>query len=721
MAHRELQRKMYWVGLPLVLGMVIWGMVSIARSGPVQPPARVHTFEFTVWRDTLHGSSHNGPIITLSEREATRASMLVLQNQTGMLPFTELAPKRFRLLILGEAVPHFAEMLNRYAPVSVQMASTVQGLRPEVYVDFNPVIVAIHQTQDKRQAIQDFLRQLEVYSEVVVVNFGSTEMVKPLTSMPTILQVPHARRMAQEMAAQALFGGAATSRPLPDDLASELGLSQSYRLPQVRLAYAEPEYVGISSDSLVRIEEIVREGIEQYAMPGCQVLVAKAGHVIYNRAFGYHTYDRRQPVRPNDLYDLASITKVAATTLASMSLVQQGRLDMNAKLGRYFQDSTYIPGHQVVYDTIVLAEAPRQPDSLLDLDLIAMPGDTVPIGDSLYVVARRVRVSGKPRRSEIFDIPLSHLMSHHSGLPAGLPVGAYFRRLSSPLYSPVADAQYNVPVAEHFYLRGNYIDSLWNDAKGLRADTGRYRYSCVNMVLMQQAIDSVTQMPLSRFMDSAFYRPLGLQTMGFNPRERFDADQLVPTSRDQWRGQMLCGNVHDPTAALMGGVSGNAGLFSNANDLAILGQMLLNGGSYGGEQFFSPELVEAFTQRQRGRRGWGFDKPPYNADYIVAPSASPLTYGHTGFTGTCFWVDPEHDLVFVFLSNRIHPTPDNQRINRLRIRQRIHQVVYDAMGIPPRFQDIPEPRNVISPDFMVAYHPTGKHESMGQSQAKFQD
>lgn len=703
MSHRKLRRGMYWVALPMVLGLVVLGVVSMAHSGTPAPPERVHTFDFTVWRDTLHGGDRNGPIITLSEREAARVSMLVLQNQRELLPFRQLDQKQFRLLVIGQPLPHFAEMLNRYAPVSVQMASTVQGLRPEVYVDFNPVIVAINQPTDPRAYIQAFLDQLQVYSEVVLVNFGPTERVKPLTDMPTLLQVPHNRRMAQEMAAQALFGGTATSRPLPEDLAAELGISSSHRLPQVRLAYAEPEYVGVSSDSLVRIEKIVREGIEQFAMPGCQVLVAKNGHVIYNRAFGYHTYERRRPVRPNDLYDLASITKVAATTLATMHLTEQEQLDLRAQLGAYFQDSTYRPSHRVVYDTIVLAQPPLRPDSIADLDVVAMPGDTVPLGDSLYLVARRIRSSAEPRPSRVFDIALADLMTHHSGLPAGLPVGPYFRRLASPLYSPVADDSYSVPVAEHFYLHRSYLDTLWNDAKALRPDTGQYRYSCVNMILMQRAIDSVTRQPISRLLDSVFYQRLGMQTMGYNPRERFDAEELVPTSRDRWRGQMLCGTVHDPTAALMGGVSGNAGLFSNANDLAILGQMLLNGGSYGGEQYFTPETVGQFTQRQRGHRGFGWDKPPYNADYIVAPSASPQTFGHTGFTGTCFWVDPEHDLVFVFLSNRIHPTPDNQRINRLRIRQRVHQVIYDAVGIEPRFEDVPEPRNTVLPDFLVAY------------------
>lgn len=715
-AMRLLQAKKGWylLSLPFILGMALYGIANAVDWGSSAPPSRIQEFEFTVWRDTLHGfSSQNGLTITLSEREKARASLLVLQNQRGLLPFHDLEEHRFHLLVIGEALPYLEEHLGWYAPFTAQRSPTVADLRPADFLAYDPVVVAFNQPREGRFALEKFVRELQRYCEVVVVNFGDLGRLEPLQDVPTLVQVPHARRVPQEVAAQLLFGGVGASRPLPDDVAAQLDLDQSFRYAPNRLAYAEPEYVGVSSDSLAKIEAIVREGIDQYAMPGAQVLVAYRGHVIYHRAFGYHTYYKRRPVQLTDLYDLASLTKVAATTLGAMRLVEEGKMDLQAPLRRYFRDSTFQPSTRLRFDTVALAAPDTLPltDStaapITEEDRLTMVGDTLRLDDSTGIVVRVMKFEGEPRRSLALDVSLGQLMTHHSGLPASLPIAPYLRRLSSPLYSPEAVGSYTVPVADHLYLKRTYLDSLWNDAKSLRPDSGRYRYSCVNMILVQQAIDSLNQGPLSQYLDSALYGPMGLQTLGYNPAGRLAAERLIPTAEDRWRGQMLCGTVHDPTAALLGGVSGNAGLFSNANDLAILGQMLLNGGSYGGAQYFQPETVFRFTQRRQGHRGFGWDKPPFHQDYIVAPSASPQTFGHTGFTGTCFWVDPEHEITFVFLSNRVHPNQNNQRINQLRIRQRVHQAIYDALGIPPRFEAIPEPRETRRPEFLVAMEPQG--------------
>ena len=208
----------------------------------------------------------------------------------------------------------------------------------------------------------------------------------------------------------------------------------------------------------------------------------------------------------------------------------------------------------------------------------------------------------------------------------------------------------------------------------------RFEYSDANMILVQQAMDSLNEEPMDIYLKREVYERLGMQNASFNPRSVYEYDRLVPTEYDgRWRGQLLRGYVHDPTAALLGGVAGNAGLFSNANDLAILFQMLLNGGTYGGEEYLRPETIELFTHAHEGYRGYGFDKPSGTYSEVVARSASPDSYGHSGFTGTCVWVDPDQQLIFIFLSNRIHPRANNWKINTLGIRSRIHQVVYDAI------------------------------------------
>ena len=279
-------------------------------------------------------------------------------------------------------------------------------------------------------------------------------------------------------------------------------------------------------------------------------------------------------------------------------------------------------------------------------------------------------------------------MSHTSGLPAGLPIRRFTNYQSKrrkvgkydKYFQPKKDSLYSIQVAGGFYLRNDYLDSLWQDSKLIEMSPAKeYEYSDANMILLQQAIDSINRQPIDSFLQRVYYERLGMQNTAFRPRERFEEDRLIPTEYDaRWRGQLLRGYVHDPTSALLGGVAGNAGLFANAGDLAILFQMLLNGGTYGGERYLSPRTINTFTRTQGAHRGYGFDKQP-GGPYIIAESASPRTYGHTGFTGTCVWVDPDEDLIFIFLSNRIHPKANNWKLKQQRIRQRIHQAVYDAL------------------------------------------
>lgn len=641
----------------------------LAATNGSAPPVSVadlyEGFEYTVWADTTpNGKVGSFRMVQLSDREITKASLLVLQNQKDILPISDPHLRNFLLITIGSPLPRLGTTLNLYASIPSVHFESVEDIQIPNLHTYHPVIVALNGPQDNRYKIREFLDQVKQQAEVIVVNFGDHGILKPIARYPSIIQTPNDRGITQELVAQLLFGGVGAYRSVPEDMAKDLELQEHYKIQKTRLAYSEPEYVGISADSLQQIEEIVGEAMDNFAVPGCQVLIAKEGHVIYHQAFGYHTYERNKPVKKTDLYDLASITKVASTTLATMKLFENRKLELDAPLGEYFADQTYIPRPYLVMDTL--------------------NSDSTLATDSIQLVSRWVYPPQTPQRSRIFDIPLHSLLTHTSGLQAGLPLHPFQNYGNSRMYKASFTSDFSIPVAEKMYLNESYIDSLWNVAKGLRVDSARYRYSCVNMVLLQRAIDSLNQKPINEYLNEAFYGPLGLQTACYNPRELYDLERIVPTSSDRWRGQLLCGTVHDPTAALMGGISGNAGLFSNANDMAILFQMLLNGGTYGGKRFLHDSTVSLFTKKQRGHRGYGFDKPPRRSDYVVAESASFSSYGHTGFTGTCVWVDPKHDLIFVFLSNRIHPSVKNYKLNELRIRQRIHQVIYNAMGIPER-------------------------------------
>ncbi len=430
---------------------------------------------------------------------------------------------------------------------------------------------------------------------------------------------------------QVLFGGLSAKGRLPVTASDryKYGLG-NYSGPPIRLSYGLPEELGMSSASLQSIDQIAHQAIEAHATPGCQVLIARQGKVIFQQNYGYHTYDNRQPVTDTSLYDLASITKVAATTLTLMYLTDLGQFNLDLTL------SDYMP-----------------------------------------------QLQGTPLQG----LPVRDVLTHTAGLTAWIPF--YRSTINDSIidiyYCSVEDESFCVPVTDGYYMRGDYRDSILSlIAFSELEEPGKYRYSDLGFYLFRQIIENTALMPIQTFVQEMFYRPLGLRYLTYLPLEKFPAAQIVPTENDLvFRKQLLQGHVHDPGAAMFGGVSGHAGLFGTANDLAVLMQMLLNGGSYGGEHFLDREVIHEFTRRQnnRSRRGLGWDKPEMDSrrDGPTSRYASARTFGHTGFTGTCVWVDPEYDLIYVFLSNRIHPDQENRKLIRMDVRTRIQDVLYQAV------------------------------------------
>ena len=400
-----------------------------------------------------------------------------------------------------------------------------------------------------------------------------------------------------------------------------------------RLEYSIPEDVEIDSEDLQKIDTIVLNNIKEKAIPGCQVLVAKDGKVIYRKSFGYHTYKKGNFVKNTDLYDLASITKIAATTLSIMKLQDDKMVDIDHKM------VWYLPF---------------------------------------------LRGTNKE------DMIIREMMAHQSGLKAWIPFYLNTmkdKKLDKNLYSSKLNKNHTVKVANNLYITDKYkyvlYDSILTSKLRKRRD---YKYSDLGFYLLKQTIENLTNQPLEEYTHENFYKPLGLKTMGFNPLEKFKLKEINPTENDSYfRKQLVHGYVHDPGAAMLGGVSGHAGLFANANDLAILMQMLLQGGHYGGKTYLNSNTIAQFTKMQfplnDNRRGIGFDKPDPNDrdDGPTCESVSDLSFGHTGFTGTYAWVDPEYNLVYIFLSNRIHPTAKNTKLIKMNTRTAIHQVIYDAI------------------------------------------
>jgi CubicO group peptidase (beta-lactamase class C family) len=364
-------------------------------------------------------------------------------------------------------------------------------------------------------------------------------------------------------------------------------------------------------------------------------LVARHGKVIYEKSFGFLTYENKIPVTDKTIYDLASVTKVSVTLQAVMFLQEKGLIDINRKI------SSYLP---------------------------------------------------ELKKSNKKDFTVKDILTHQAGLWPFLPFWAQTMKDSTYMneyYSRTKTENYSLMVADNLYATTAMKDSLWAwiIKSKIRDKAARtpydYRYSDMGFYILQHLAEKILNQPIEDFIQQNLYEPLGSSTTGYVPLEHFPRDQIAPTENDKlFRKSLLVGTVHDQGAAMLGGIAGHAGLFSNANDLAKLGQMLLQEGVYGGYRFYKPETVRLFTQRQfdSSRRGLGWDKPtPSDWNGPTSLYSSPKTYGHTGFTGTCIWVDPEFDLVYIFLSNRVNPSMTNNKLINANIRPRVQDVIYESI------------------------------------------
>lgn len=565
-------------------------------------------------------------------------SMVLLSNRNDILPLNSLKDWEFRMLHFSSTpMRTFEQYFKKYADfrsynVGPDSPDVLALLRPPKTKNRITIITMdeLSLSPGSDTLFIQALQNMAFRSRVVLVNFGAPEIVQGLDSMVTVLQVFERNEITESLAAQLLFGAVGASGKLPESINEHFRKGHGLETQTTRLKYGMPEEVGISPEKLVGIDAIVKTAIQENAMPGCQVLLAKDGNIVYSKAFGYHSFNKKREVKSSDLYDLASITKVAATTLATMQLYEQGVLNLEDRL----------------------------------YELLDWKG-----------------------QSTIKYISLKKLLTHHSGLQSNMPIAPYIMYRDVPnagcdsFFCNRYSDTFSIKVAENFYFDQRQIDKIWDKVHSLPVGSQRrYRYSDVNFVLLQKVVETMTKQGLDDQLEEAFYKPLGLRYNLFNPADRFKPEQIVPTQNDyRWRHQLLQGYVHDESAALLGGVAGNAGLFSNAEDLAIPFQMLLNKGKYGGKQFLQPETIDLFTKTHTSsRRGLGFYKPFQDSDYTPGPSAQ--TFGHTGFTGTAVWADPEQNLLYIFLSNRIHPSVSNKAFSRSRVRQRVQQVIYDALN-----------------------------------------
>ncbi len=591
----------------------------------------------------------NAPASLVLRRRLIENALTLVRDRDSLVGLPNLERCRIAAVALGDsALTPFQQTCAYYAPVAFfNLSKHPDTAAVEALFDtlrtFDVTLIGLHGMN--RRPDQNFgltpaqialaQRLSEHLPKTVLVVFGNPYSLRHFDAAPTLLAAYSDDPTVQEVAAQAVFGAVDVVGALPVTASAHdrLGQGIQRRFASKRLAYDLPEAVGLNSDTLSLLDSLAAELIAIGAAPGCQVLVAKDGKVVWHKAYGRHTYEPdARAVAWDDLYDLASITKVAATTLALMHEVDAGRLHLDTPLVHYLPEL---------------------------------------------------------RHTDKATLTLRQVLTHQAGLQAWIP---FYQQTLGPLgrpspeiYLPRPMTCYEVPVAKDLYMADDYRDTIWKRIFTSPLNSvGGYRYSDLGLYLCARILENLERQPLDVFVRRVFYRPMGLSTTTFNPWALGLSERCVPTEDDRYfRHQRLQGYVHDMGAAMMGGVSGHAGLFSNANDLAKLFQMLLNKGEYGGRRYLSPQTVELFTQRHLGstRRGLGFDMKELAPEKTANTSerASGRTFGHTGFTGTCVWADPEHDLIFIFLSNRTFPTMENNLLVQRNYRPRMQSVVYRAL------------------------------------------
>jgi len=427
--------------------------------------------------------------------------------------------------------------------------------------------------------------------------------------------------------------------------------------PTVSL-HSSPADVGMSAVSLARIDLIVREGLEAKAYPGCQVLVVKEGIPVYDKCFGNFTYQTSQKVKPSTMYDLASLSKTTGTLLAIMKLYDTGKLKLDDKASAYL---TFLRGTDKENITIkeLLFHESGLPAGLPFYRLAIEKNNTPSFLAATKDTVHAVRMGGNRVINPTF-------------------------KYKQDLVSKIPTPEFTSRVADSFYVNNRFHQAAMQLIAHTHLYSKTYVYSCINFILLKEIVETITGTTMDIFLDHEFYIPMKLNNMAYLPLRTHKKDEIAPTLKtDFLRNGVIQGYVHDPDAAFLGGVSGNAGLFATSKDVAAVYQMLLNQGELDGKEYLSRKTCKLFTTTTSvsGRRGLGFDKPvttnpKHSPCCISAPAA---VYGHTGYTGTCCWVDPVNKLVYVFLSNRTYPNDGINKLARMGIRTRIQEIIYQSI------------------------------------------
>lgn len=556
--------------------------------------------------------------VQAQEKKQSNPAISLLFNKDNVIPFKRLdAGKMVIVTDSPKKNLSFIDQVAKYTAVDVLSYKQLE----DNLSDFSTLIFVEDSNDINTSKLLKINKALAAGKEVILCkmedpkrrNLPKNNVL--LAGKATEIIVQDNSIQAQQQLAMSLFGG----MPI---VASKISTPTA----KTRLQYNSAQYSNLDIDKMTKkIDDIAQEAIRERATPGLVVMAIKDGKVIFDKAYGYHTYDNKVATKTTDIFDLASVSKIAGTTPVVMNLYDKGLLQLDSTIG------TYLPS---------------------------------------------VKSTDKG------NIQLRTVLLHEAGFTPFIP---FYRNLKKGDLQRTYSDSHQVMVADSAFLKNNYYhDVMWPQMMSSTLKTpGEYVYSDISMYVMKEVAEHITNVPMDEYVANTFYKPIGMRTAGYNPRKRFNKDLIVPTENDtSFRKELLQGYVHDQGAGMAGGIAGHAGMFASANDLAIYGQMLLNKGEYGGVQYFKPETIDLFTSTQSkvSRRGLGFDRfDPKPQSAYPSKLANSTVYGHTGYTGTCIWIDPQNQLVYIFLSNRVHPQVSTKLFN-LNIRSRIQDAIYETIN-----------------------------------------
>ena len=576
--------------------------------------------------------------------ELMENAITLIKNKKNNLPLKNLELHKIAYVKMGDAdASPFIKSLNKYTKVDVVNSKNLDGLIASLK-NYNSVIVGFHKSHENPWKSFQFtdkelvwLYEISRTNNVILTLFAkpyALDDFKTFENFESILMAYQNNSIAQQKAAQIIFGALPAKGILPVSCGVNFKTGDGLQTtPLNRLTYGLPESVGMNSIHLKKIDSIATYAISEQMTPGIQLLVARKGKVIYEKSFGHHTYNKASEVKFDNLYDLASLSKILATLPLLIELVDSGVIALDSTLG-----------------------------------------DLLP--------------SYKNTNKEA--ITIQEMLSHFAQLKPWIPfyvstLDSITEKPNPEFYKSKPSKKFPIQVNEHMYLRTDFSDSIQNQIINSELlEEKEYRYSDLPYYILKLIIEKHYDLPLEHLVQQHFYKPLGANYTTFNPLEKFNKLDIIPTEIDDYfRYDTVHGYVHDMGAAMQDGVGGHAGLFSNANDVAKLMQMYLQEGLYGGKRYFSSDTFKTFNTchycDKENRRGIGFDKPQLEEEGPTCGCLSMTSFGHSGFTGTYAWADPEEEIVYVFLANRTYPKSDKNRLSEENIRTKIQRLIYESI------------------------------------------